>query len=121
MKKTAEQIETDLGLASGSVRVESDVEQERIYSGSTEVVVVSCYLWSLRCIIERRGLTAAVAAGIAALGTNPRQVANARWTYCGEKLSRSEWFIKNLRTWIGYTNRQVDNLFAACTELENQQ
>lgn len=121
MKKTAAEIESDLGLPAGAVRVESDAEQTRVYSGATEIVETSCYLWSLRCIITRRGLDSAVAAGIAALGTNPKQVANARWTYCGEKLSRSEWFIKNLRTWIGYTNRQMDNLFAVCTELENQQ
>ncbi len=121
MKNTAAEIEVDLGLPAGTVRVESGTDGERVFSGATEIVEVSCYLWSLRCIITRRGLDSAVAAGIAALGTNPQHVANARWNYCGDRLSRNEWLVKSLRTWIGYTNRQMDNLFAACVELEGQQ
>lgn len=119
--KTASDFEAALGLPVGSVRVESNSDGLRVFSGPSEVVEISCYLWSLRCIIERRELGAAVNAGIAALEKNQKQVANARWNYCSERLSRNEWFVKNLRTWIGYTNRQMDKLFFACIELENQQ
>lgn len=76
-----------------------------------------CPLWAARALCTRRGKDAAVTAGIAALTANAQQVANARWTYGGEPLERNEWFTKNLRVWLGYTNPQMDAFFAAANEL----
>lgn len=82
-----------------------------------EPASVPCHLWRVRTLCTRRGKDAAVTAGIATLTAAQQQVANARWTYGGEPLECNEWFVKNLRIWLGYTNPQMDAFFAACNEL----
>ena len=73
-------------------------------------------LWQARTICTKRGKDAAVTTGIATLTAVKQVQANARWTY-GAPLQRDEWFVKNLRVWMGYTNKQMDNFFTVCAEL----
>ena len=73
-------------------------------------------LWRVRALCARRGKDAAVATGIATLTAAQQQVANAQWTY-SKSLLRDDWFTKNLRLWMGYTNPQMDSFFQAAADL----
>lgn len=116
---TAKEIEESLGLAAGSVTVEIEdgVTTFRVASGAPERLLMSAELWQARTICAKRNKDAAVIAGIATLTAAQQQLANARWTYGGSPLQRDEWFVKQLRVWLGYTNNQMDNFFTVCAEL----
>lgn len=74
-------------------------------------------LWQARTICTKRGKDAAVTTGIATLTVAQQQLATARWNFGGSPLQRDEWFVKHLRVWMGYTNKQMDNFFTVCAEL----
>ena len=108
MKMTPKDIEAALSLPAFSVLI-SDGEVR----ADGAVICPECSLWALRCMIRRRGLDAAIDAGIAALAPNQQTAAWAQWNYAGDKLSRSDVLVKQIRAWIGYNERQMDALFAA--------
>lgn len=116
--KTPAEIETELGLQAGTVRLGTDTEGRLEITSNGSPVVVECSLWALRCICTRRGFDPAIETGMAALGTNPQGVARARWNYAGDKITRYDRIVKQLRGWVGYNERQMDALFAAAVELE---
>ena len=116
---TASEIETELGLDAGSVTVNTEDSGRPAVMVAGKRIETECSLWALRCICTRRGLDAAIETGMAALEANPQGVARAMWQFKSGKLSRSDWLIKKLRVWIGYTQRQMDALLAACVELES--
>lgn len=116
--KTHAEVEAELGLAAGSAVLNTDESGRLVITVSGARIETECSLWALRCICTRRGLDAAIETGMAALEANPQGVARAMWQFRSGKLSRSDWLIKKLRVWIGYTERQMDALLAACVELE---
>ena len=117
--KTAQEIEIDAGLAPGSLTVSTDQSGCAVATlAGGEVLETECSLWALRCVCTRRGLDAAINAGIAALNENQRTAAHAQWNYAGDKLSRSDILVRQIRGWIGYNHRQMDTLFSAAIAIE---
>lgn len=119
--KTPAEIESELGLPSGTVRLNAvpPVFADTVATTSDGVsVVTECSLWALRCVCTRGGFDTVIDAGIAALAVNQRTAAHAQWNYAGDKLSRSDFLVKQIRGWIGYNQRQMDTLFAAAVAVE---
>lgn len=116
--KTASAYETDLGLPAGSVRVVTTNGGEEVFDGANAKIESECSLWALRCIVRRLGFDAAIDAGIAALAVNQQTAAWAQWNYAGDKISRSDFLVKQIRGWIGYNQRQMDVLFASAVAVE---
>lgn len=117
--KTPVEIEIELGLTPGLLTVSSDDSGRPVAMLAGGVVIeTECSLWALRCVCTRRGFDTVIDAGIAALAVNQRTAAHAQWNYAGDKLSRSDFLVKQIRGWIGYNQRQMDTLFAAAVAVE---
>lgn len=117
--KTAEELEVDIGLGPKSITVFTDANGRTVtkLSGGG-VIETECSLWALRCVVRRRGLDAAIDAGIAALGVNQQAAAWAQWNFDGGKLSRSDVLVRQVKGWVGYNDRQMDALFVAAVAVE---
>ena len=119
MMNTPSEIEIELGLEPGSLTVSSDERGNPVAKlADGTVVETSCTLWALRAACTRRSLNDAVAAGIAALPEAQRAVAEARWNFPGERFLRSSVFMRQLRGWIGYNQRQMDGLLSQASVIE---
>lgn len=116
--KTPAEIETEFGLAAGSVRLSTDTSGRIDITANGSPVVVEVSLWALRCACTRKGFDATIDAGIAALTENRRTAARAQWDHDGGKLSRYDVLVRQIRGWIGYNQRQMDTLFAAALAIE---
>lgn len=117
---TTSDLDTSLGIPNGMASVQLNANGTADVTGPDNIpisVVLESELWRLRALCTRRGKDAAVMAGIAALTTNQRQVANARWNYCGLPIQRDEWLSKLLRVWMGYNNKQFDAFFTEAQAL----
>jgi hypothetical protein len=115
----ANQLEIEIGAPVGSITIKTidDWSSYSVSGGPFITLGVACDLWRVRALCTRRGKDTAVTAGIATLTANQQQLANARWNFGGDPLKRDEWFVKQLRVWMGYTNVQMDTFFEAAAGL----